>query len=65
MKSHLFPNGPALKHINALETIHLYQDIFVLKVYLRRGITLPDHSVVIDGGANIGMRETGSIIGAL
>jgi len=45
--------------------IHLYQDIFVLKVYLQRDITLPDHSVVIDGGANIGMRETGSIVGAI
>jgi hypothetical protein len=65
MKSRLSPNGLTLKHINAPEMIHLYQNIFALKVYLQRGITLPDHSVVIDGGANIGMRETGSIVGAL
>jgi len=65
VKSRLLPNGLTLKHINALEMIHLYQDIFVLKVYLQRDITLPDHSVVIDGGANIGMRETGSIVGAI
>jgi FkbM family methyltransferase len=55
MKSHLLPNGLAVKHLNTLETIHLYQDIFVQRVYLQHGITLPDNSVVIDGGANIGM----------
>ena len=65
MISHLLSNGLTLKHINALETIQLYQDIFALKVYLQHGINLPDHSVVIDWGANFGMRETGSIVGAL
>jgi FkbM family methyltransferase len=55
MKSHLLPNGLTVKHINTLETINLYQDIFVMKVYLQHGINLPDYSVVIDGGANIGM----------
>jgi FkbM family methyltransferase len=55
MKSHVLPNGLTVKHTHMLETIHLYQDIFVLRVYLQHGITLPEHSVVIDGGANIGM----------
>jgi FkbM family methyltransferase len=55
MKSHVLPNGLAVNHTNALETINLYQDIFVLKCYLQHGITLPENSVVIDGGANIGM----------
>src|SRR5262245_34479683 len=55
MKSHVLPNGLAVKHTSMLETLHLYQDIFVLKVYLQHGITLSEHSVVIDGGANIGM----------
>src|SRR6478736_789618 len=55
MKSHVLPNGLTIKHANLLETIHLYQDIFVLNVYLQHGITLPEHSVVIDGGANIGL----------
>jgi hypothetical protein len=33
--------------------------------HIRRGVTLPDHSAVIDGGANIDMRETESIVGDL
>lgn len=55
MKSHVLPNGLGIKHTNIFETLHLYQDIFVLKVYLQHGIVIPEHAVVIDGGANIGM----------
>lgn len=55
MKSHVLPNGLAIKHTNILETVHLYQDIFVMKVYFQHGIGLQENSVVIDGGANIGM----------
>lgn len=55
MKSHVLPNGLSVKHTNTLETINLYQDIFVLKVYFQHGIALQDNAVVIDGGANIGM----------
>ena len=55
MKSHVLPNGLEVKHTNLLETVHLYQDIFVMQVYLQHGITLRDNAVVIDGGANIGM----------
>lgn len=55
MKSHVLPNGLAIKHTNLLETVNLYQDIFVMKVYFQHGIALRENSVVIDGGANIGM----------
>jgi FkbM family methyltransferase len=55
MESYTLPNGLTIKHSNAHETTHIYKDIFEKRLYLKHGIILPDHAVVFDAGANIGL----------
>ncbi|MEP7342690.1 MAG: amino acid adenylation domain-containing protein [Acidobacteriota bacterium] len=49
------PNGMSIVHQNRTDTTYLYQEIFEDQVYLKHGITLPDHACVFDVGANIGL----------
>lgn len=49
------PNGLDLLCQNRQEVGHFYEDIFVDRVYVRRGIRLPAGAVVFDVGANIGL----------
>ncbi|AJQ95098.1 SDR family NAD(P)-dependent oxidoreductase [Gynuella sunshinyii] len=49
------PNGLEIAHLNSYESHYLYNEIFVEKTYLKKGITVERGEVVIDIGANIGM----------
>jgi FkbM family methyltransferase len=49
------PNGIEIYQNNEGETEFLYNEIFCKEIYLKHGITLPDHGTVMDVGANIGM----------
>lgn len=49
------PNDFTVANINPSETVSLYQEIFVEKLYLKNGIQINDDSVVFDVGANIGL----------
>ncbi|MBM0231729.1 FkbM family methyltransferase [Micromonospora sp. STR1_7] len=50
------PNGLVVRGINRNETEYLYKEIFEDLGYLPPdGVSLPDHPVIIDVGANIGM----------
>jgi phthiocerol/phenolphthiocerol synthesis type-I polyketide synthase E len=49
------PNGLAILCQNQPEVGHFYQDIFVDRVYVSHGVTLPAGAVVFDVGANIGL----------
>ena len=49
------PNGLAIVCVNPPEVAHFYEDIFVDRVYVSHGITLPPGAVVFDVGANIGL----------
>lgn len=55
MEPYLLPDGRAIAHARAQETDSLYKDIFGDRIYLQHGIELPEGSVVIDAGANIGL----------
>ncbi len=48
-------NGCKVYCRSAEEVKFLYDEIFEKKMYFKHGITLKDHSTVIDAGANIGM----------
>ncbi|MEU7138537.1 FkbM family methyltransferase [Nocardia sp. NPDC046473] len=41
--------------LNWHETAHLYREIFLERIYLRGGLTIPPDALVVDVGANIGM----------
>jgi len=45
----------SIRQANPLETSSLFRQIFVDNVYFQSGISLPANSLVIDGGANIGL----------
>jgi FkbM family methyltransferase len=49
------PSGLSIQQANPLETTHLLKQIFVDNLYFQHGISLQPNSLVIDGGANIGM----------
>ena len=49
------PNGTSIQQANARETSGLFKQIYLDNVYLQNGISLPANSLVIDGGANIGL----------
>jgi FkbM family methyltransferase len=49
------PNGMHVFQQNKSETDFLYDEIFVSKSYLRRGMQLPEKACIVDVGANIGM----------
>ncbi|WP_353572594.1 amino acid adenylation domain-containing protein [Candidatus Albibeggiatoa sp. nov. BB20] len=48
-------NGMTIIHQNKAETDFLYQEIFNQNSYLQHGICIPDHAIVVDVGANIGL----------
>ena len=52
---HVLPNNMAVAHLHGHETDYIYEEIFERQAYLRRGIHLPDRSVIVDVGANIGL----------
>jgi phthiocerol/phenolphthiocerol synthesis type-I polyketide synthase E len=49
------PNGLAVAYQVKAELRQFYDDIFVRRIYLRGGLTLPPQAIVFDVGANIGM----------
>ncbi|HKV38027.1 MAG TPA: amino acid adenylation domain-containing protein, partial [Blastocatellia bacterium] len=49
------PNGMSVVQINKNETDYIYREIFELEAYLRFGTELPERSVILDVGANIGL----------
>src|SRR5689334_6455602 len=49
------PNGLSIQQANPQETPALFRQIWVENLYFQKGISLPANSVVIDGGANIGL----------
>lgn len=49
------PNGLEIACQSAKETEHIYDDIFIQRVYLSHGITLWDGATVFDVGGNIGL----------
>lgn len=55
MKTLVLPNGQDIHIIDKLTALYVYNEIFVDKVYLKRGITVKEHDVVFDVGANIGL----------
>ncbi len=57
MAEHLFdlPNGTALLGMNDGEMRFLYEELYVREAYARAGIAIPDHGIVFDVGANVGM----------
>src|SRR6185503_1508692 len=48
-------NGLAIAHQNRTDTTYLYQEIFEDEVYLKQGVSLPEHACIFDVGANIGL----------
>jgi hypothetical protein len=42
------PNGIEIYQNNEGETEFLYNEIFCKEIYLKHGITLPDHGTVMD-----------------
>lgn len=53
--SYELPNGMTITHQNKNETDFIYQEIFLNNNYLQHGICIPDHAVIMDVGANIGL----------
>jgi FkbM family methyltransferase len=49
------PNGLVVQHMNTLETLGLFREIFEHRVYAEHGLSLAPGSVVVDAGANIGL----------
>jgi amino acid adenylation domain-containing protein/FkbM family methyltransferase len=52
---YILPDGSPVAHLNKNETDYIYHEIFVLKAYLRHGITVRDGDCIVDAGANIGL----------
>jgi amino acid adenylation domain-containing protein/FkbM family methyltransferase len=52
---HVLPDGTPVAHLNRNETDYIYNEIFVLKAYVRHGITIRDGDCIVDAGANIGL----------
>ncbi len=53
--SFVLPSGRSIEYVNLGEALVLYREIFEQKVYLAGGLMMPDHAVVVDVGANIGL----------
>jgi FkbM family methyltransferase len=51
----LLPGGLEIACQSRMEAEHIYDDVFVKKVYLRHGIALHDGACVLDVGGNIGL----------
>ncbi len=51
----ILPNGMNICSQTQYETDYLYQEIFVEQSYLQHNIIIPEHAVVVDVGANIGL----------
>jgi FkbM family methyltransferase len=49
------PNGMEIRYLDRREAEFIYQEIFCAEKYLAHGLCLPDHAVVVDVGANIGL----------
>jgi FkbM family methyltransferase len=49
------PNGLIVQHMNTLETLGLFREIFERRVYAEHGLALAPGSLVVDAGANIGV----------
>ena len=50
-----FPDGLEIACQSRTEAEHIWEDIFVKKIYQRHGVTLPDSACVFDVGGNIGL----------
>jgi amino acid adenylation domain-containing protein/non-ribosomal peptide synthase protein (TIGR01720 family)/FkbM family methyltransferase len=48
-------NGLAVFGCKKTEVEYLYREVFADNIYLRHGITIPDHGCVVDVGANVGI----------
>lgn len=55
MKTLTLPNGDKISIIDRLTAEYVYDEIYVDKVYLKRGINVKDGDVILDVGANIGL----------
>jgi tyrocidine synthetase-3 len=54
-KRYQWDNGMVVFYLNRTETDFMYREIFVHHIYTKHGITLGEHAVVLDCGANIGV----------
>ncbi len=55
MKTLVLPNGQEIHIIDKLTALYVYNEIFVDRVYLKRGISVKANDVVFDVGANTGI----------
>ncbi|MBD3213105.1 MAG: FkbM family methyltransferase [Candidatus Lokiarchaeota archaeon] len=55
MKEICLPNGTTIYCIDELTALYVYDEIFVEKEYLKRGIEISNNDVIVDVGANIGL----------
>jgi hypothetical protein len=53
MKEIRLPNGDTIYCIDELTALYVYDEIFVEKEYLKRGIEINNNDVIVDVGANI------------
>jgi amino acid adenylation domain-containing protein/non-ribosomal peptide synthase protein (TIGR01720 family)/FkbM family methyltransferase len=52
---YVLPNNLAVLQLNSYETDFFYKQIFLYRTEFRNNISLPEHAVVFDVGANIGL----------
>jgi len=55
MKELTLPNRDIIYYIDELTALYIYNEIFVEKEYLKRGINIKDNDIIFDVGANIGL----------